>query len=142
MKGLISICLIVALLAGCTAVRVSELAKRHNIQHVCIEENKKVKVRDFLPVLEEGFNKHLITTEVYSGKKPDHCLYKVTYTALRSWDMVTYLSHAEVRIYKRDSKVAEAEYHLRGKGGFALTKFAGVRRKMMPVMDKLLSEYP
>jgi len=35
-----------------------------------------------------------------------------------------------------------AEYHLRGGGGYALTKYEGTGTKMKPVMDQLLAEYP
>jgi hypothetical protein len=112
-----------------------------HVESVCIERNPKVEVTDFVDVLREGFQRHGISTEVYLGERPSHCGYKLTYTALRSWDMAPYLSHAEIRLYRDDDLVAEAEYHLRGKGGYAMTKWQGTRTKMTPVLDQLLADY-
>lgn len=65
----------------------------------------------------------------------------MTYTALRSWDFTPYLSHAELRMFKGDERVAYAEYHLTGKGGFDFSKWDSVRSKMTPVVEELLSQY-
>lgn len=127
------------LASGCTAVRVQSLDASEPMLHVCIQENPKVAVEDFVDVLREGFDRHAISTEVFkANNRPAHCEYVLTYTALRSWDMGPYLSHAELRIDKRGRAVASAEYHLRGKGGLSLTKWAGTKAKMDPVIDELL----
>jgi hypothetical protein len=128
-------------LASCTAVDVSQVDRAHNLTHVCIEENPKVIVVDFVSTLEEAFEQHLITTELYRGVKPSHCEFNLTYTALRSWDITPYLSHAELRLYRGAQRVGYADYHLRGKGGLSLMKWASVESKMMPVVEKLLAQY-
>jgi hypothetical protein len=107
---------------------------------VCIQENPKVWVSDFLPVLREGFDRHGITTNVYSGTKPENCEYVLTYTALQSWDFVTYLSHAELWLERNGQQIASAEYHLVGKGGLSLMKWQGTKTKMDPVIDDLLRQ--
>ena len=112
------------------------------VKNVCIESNPKVVVSDFVDVLREGFLRHGISTEVYDELLPSHCQFKLTYTALRSWDIVPYLSVAEFWLYRGDDLVAQAKYHLKGKGGLALTKFRGTRKKMNPVIDQLLAGYP
>jgi hypothetical protein len=91
-----------------------------------------------LSVLRDGFERHGISTEVHSGEAPSTCEFILTYTARQSWDFVTYLSHAELRIEQQGRTVASAEYHLRGKGGFSLLKWQGTRTKMDPVIDELL----
>lgn len=53
--------------------------------------------------------------------------------------MKPYLSHAELQLHRAGQQVASAEYHLRGKGGFSLTKWAGTKSKMDPVIDELLA---
>jgi hypothetical protein len=137
--GLMIVCIFV--LVSCTSVKVTPLDKSYKLSHVCIENNKEVIVKDFLGVVENGFQDRSISTEVYSGEIPKHCKYVLKYTALQSWDMALYLSHAELSLFKDSSRIAYAEYHLRGKGGFSLVKWASVESKMKPVINKLLAQY-
>lgn len=133
--------LLAIMFSGCTAVDVKQVDSSHNIYHVCIENNPRVIVAGFVDTVEEVFHDYLITTEVYSGKIPDHCQYRLTYTALRSWDFSPYLSHAELRLFKGHERIGYAEYHLRGKGGLALNKWASVKSKMTPVVNQLLAQH-
>ena len=128
------------LISGCTSVVVKPVDPALNMQFVCIQKNPKVQVDDFIPVLRDGLSRHGVASEVFSGQKPKKCEYILTYTALRSWDIATYLSHAELRIEKEGRLIASAEYHLNGKGGLSLTKWAGTREKMDPVIDQLFSQ--
>lgn len=127
--------------AGCTAVQVTPLDRSYNVSHVCIEDNPKVIVAGFTETVSDIFQEHGITTETYSGQTPERCEFKLAYTALRSWDISPYLSHAELRLFKGNDRIAYAEYHLRGKGGFALNKWASVESKMTPVVKELLAQY-
>lgn len=107
---------------------------------MCIEENPKVQVSDFVPVLQEGFARHGIETQLYAKIPREQCAYVVTYTARRSWDMAPYLSTAEIVILgPRRQTLAKANYHLRGKGGLSLMKWQGTKSKIDPVIDELLS---
>jgi hypothetical protein len=128
------------LLTACTSVTVKRPDPALSIKHVCIQENPKVWVSDFLPVLREGFDRHGISTNVYSGTKPENCEYVLTYTALQSWDFAPYLSHAELWLDKNGRQVAYAEYHLVGRGGLSLMKWQGTKTKMDPVIDELLQQ--
>jgi hypothetical protein len=135
---------IVLAVVGCTAIQVQPIDRSVNLKHVCIQENPKVIVAEFVTVLRDGFDRHGISTEVFSGSAPDRCEYILTYTALQSWDFSTYLSHAELRLEHKGRKVAYAEYHLRGigtNGGLSLMKWQGTKTKMDPVMDELLKAY-
>ncbi|MDH3613857.1 MAG: Sbal_3080 family lipoprotein [Gammaproteobacteria bacterium] len=127
------------LICACTSVKVQPVDASMPLLHVCIQRNTAVQVGDFLQVLEDGFERHGIGTEIYNGNRPRRCEYVLTYTALRSWDMKPYLSHAELRLLRAGQQVASADYHLRGKGGFSLTKWAGTKSKMDPVIDELLA---
>ncbi|WP_416638534.1 Sbal_3080 family lipoprotein [Pseudomonas sp. OHS18] len=126
-------------LSACTSVRVTPLQSAPNT--MCIEENPKVMVSDFVPVLQQGFARHGIKTQPYATIPWDQCPYVVRYTARRSWDMAPYLSSAELTILgPRRQTLATAAYHLRGKGGLSLMKWQGTKSKMDPVIDELLSE--
>jgi len=138
-KGVLLMCVLV--LAGCTSIDVSKLDASHEVYHVCIKDNPDVVVGNFLGVVQNGFMRHGITTEVYTGDRPPYCEYHMTYTALKTWDMATYMHHAELRLFRENAQVGYAEYHLNGKGGLKLNKWAGVDSKMDPVIDRLLSDY-
>jgi len=132
---------IVLALVGCTSIQVQPIDRSVNLKHVCIQDNPKVVVADFVTVLRDGFDRHGISTEVFSGSTPERCEYILTYTALQSWDVSTYLSYAELRMESKGRKIASAEYRLRGKGGLSLMKWQGTKAKMDPVIDELLKAY-
>ena len=135
------ICVGFLLLTGCTSVKIEQLDPTMQVSHVCIKDNPKVIVHDFLPVVQKGFKRHGITTEVYKSNIPNYCEYNLTYTALKTWDMAMYMHHAELWLYRDKENIAYAEYHLNGKGGLALNKWASVDSKMDPVINQLLSGY-
>jgi hypothetical protein len=141
MTKLVLILLAIGSLAACTSIHVQPMAKTADLQHVCIQDNPKVQVSDFVPVLQAGFSRHGISTEVFSGEMPAHCEYLMTYTARRSWDFAPYLVDAELWMMRDGRQVAYAQYHLKGKGGFSLSKWAGTKSKMDPVIDQLLVSY-
>lgn len=126
---------------GCTAVTVKPVDPSLAINYVCIENNPRVIVTDFVDVLRDGFNRHGIATELTSGGRLRQCEYVLRYTALQSWDMAKYLSHAELRLESNGRQIASADYHLKGKGGFSLTKWGDTKTKMDPVIDELLAGY-
>lgn len=126
-------------LAACTNVKVRPVDQGIAIKHVCIHLNPAVRVADFVMVMEDGFQRHGISTETFSDKAPARCRYQVEYTALRSWDFSPYLSHAEIRIVENGMSIASATYHLNGKGGLDLGKWKGTPSKIGPVMDQLLA---
>ncbi|HEU0152504.1 MAG TPA: Sbal_3080 family lipoprotein [Arenimonas sp.] len=126
------------LLAGCTTVQVSQVdTRQHAIDRVCIERNTKVAVNDFLPVLEQGFMRHGIATEVHDAPLPERCEYTLYYTAERGWDVTPYLDFAVLRLSRKGTTIGTANY--RHSGGFGLNKWAGTASKMDPVIDQLLT---
>jgi hypothetical protein len=139
MRKFLSIALFAATLSACTTVQVTPINPDLALLHVCIKENPRVQVADFVQTLTEGFARHGVTSEVFSGKKPAHCEFVLNYTALRSWDVAPYLSHAELRITREGRQVAAATYHLEGKGGLSLMKWEGTKTKMDPVIDQLFA---
>lgn len=128
-------------MSACTQIDVEPLAKTDAIKHICIEDNPKVIVRDFVPVVQAGLKRHGIESSIVYQGLPAHCEYSLRYTALRSWDIGTYLSHAELSVHQRGRQIASATYHLTNKGGFSLMKWQGTKTKMDPVIDELLAAY-
>ena len=131
--------LAVAVAGGCTAVDVKPLDSSVQLDHVCIELNSRVQVSDFVSVLEDGFERHGISTQVVSGDASRRCEFVLYYTALRSWDLKPYLSVAELRLRQNRQLIASADYHLRGKGGLSVMKWNSTESKIGPVIDKLLA---
>lgn len=129
-------------LSGCTTKTINPISKKHHILHICIQSNPKVIVGDFIPVVEDVFQNHNITTEIYYKDMPNTCKVKLTYTALQSWDFTLYLSHAEIRVYKEKQRIGYAEFHeVAGGMSLSLNKWASVKNKMTPILNDLLIEY-
>lgn len=126
-------------ITGCTSINVRPVDNVASIQNVCIVRNPKVIVSDFIPVLQDGFNRHNVSTTVVEQDQASSCDVTLTYTALRSWDFKPYISHAELRLWRSGRQIGSADYHLKGKGGFALTKWGSTKEKMDPVIDQLLT---
>jgi len=130
--------LVFLILNSCTSINVKPVAAGVVITNVCVEINPKVIVADFLPVVRSGFDRHGIHTKIVSRPAPQECEYVLSYTAFKTWDLTLYLHHAELKLESKGKIIASAEYHLKGQGGLALTKFKSTKEKMTPVIDKLL----
>lgn len=128
--------------AGCTSIQVQPIDPSLAPKYICIRENPAVQVADFVPVIRARLSSHDIRTDVFSSAVPAGCQYVLTYTALRSWDLVPFLSHAEVYLSHNGRQVATGTFHLRGKGGYALTKYDSTEKKMDPVIDQLIGAAP
>ncbi|MEM1144095.1 MAG: Sbal_3080 family lipoprotein [Pseudomonadota bacterium] len=128
--------------SACTSVDVKPLNAQSDPDLICIEENDKVIVGDFLSVVQTRIEDHGILTDVFPEKAAEYCDYVLTYVALQTWDMGTYMHHAELRLLYQGRRVAYAEYHLKGKGGLSLMKWKSTKSKMEPVVDELLGKTP
>lgn len=127
-------------LAGCTNVKVEPVASQYNISQLCIEENPKVVVGDFVDGLQTLLRKHSIESQLYAAPVPASCEYRLTYTAIRSWDFLPYLSDATVQLFKGNQQIGSGQYHLTGEGAFNPFKRATIEEKMAPVVNQLLGQ--
>nr|WP_320014158.1 Sbal_3080 family lipoprotein [uncultured Desulfobacter sp.] len=133
---------ILFLLSGCTAVTVNPVDRTLDINHVCIKDcSEECFDKRMLYLIQDGFQRHGITTEVYNGELPPECKYNVTYSCERARDKANYLRYAEIRIYRGNSQIGSVEYQLKGKGGFALNKWADTKLEIDPLIDELLSGF-
>ncbi len=130
-----------AIVAGCTSIDVHPVSTKEQITQVVIRKNSKVAVSDFLEVLQDGFKRHGIATRVVEDDAELKDEYVLNYVAYRNWDMAPYLTDATISIDRNGRRVAEAEYHLKLKGGLSLTKWQGTKTKMDPVIDQLLASF-
>lgn len=142
MKKLVFVSGFALLATACTSVQVAPVNKAElpNIQHVCIVNNPKVIIDDFVPVIQQRLQHHNIQSRVVNQANKQGCHYTLHYSAKRSWDFTPYLSWAEVKLQQGQTTLATAEYSLKGKGGLSLTKWASVESKMTPVIDQLLGK--
>ena len=125
-------------LSACTAVNVQPLTTEHPVQRICIVKNRAVTISDFVPTIQERLQYHGVLSTVVEDNRSLDCEYQLRYTARRSWDITPYLSQAELTLWYEGKQIAKANYHLRGKGGLSLVKWASVPSKMNPVIDALL----
>ena len=128
-------------LSACTSISVQPVDPALNVQHVCIQENTAVIIDDFVEYLQDDFARYGITTEVIGNQRPRHCEYVLSYTARRSWDMTPYMSTADLTLTRNGHRIGSANYYLKGKGGFSLSKYASTESKLDNVVDQLLANY-
>src|SRR5580698_8332366 len=110
---------------GCTSVDVRPIPASAKLDKVCIQFNSEVNVEDFVPVVQEGFFNHGISSIVYHSEKPASCEFTMNYTVNRSWDLVPYMVDAQMNINRDNDFIGSGHYHLNGNGGLDLGKFAG-----------------
>ncbi len=128
---------------GCTSVNVQPIKNQVQITHVCVKDGKDMCFDgEMMGVIRDGFGRHGITTQVYSGDLPSECEYNLSYMCNQTWDMAMYMHHAELRLYQTHYQIGYAEYHLNGGGGLSLMKWQNAKTKMDPVIDELLQNYP
>ncbi|MDR2259548.1 MAG: Sbal_3080 family lipoprotein [Azoarcus sp.] len=137
MKKTVALLAAVTTVTACTSVDVTAVDPSLDMRHVCIQENPQVMLKTFIQVLEDGLARNGLTSETFSRETPPHCEFVLTYTALRAWDIGPYMSHAELVIWHNGKRLAEATYHLVGKGGFSLMKWQSTKTKIDPVIDQL-----
>lgn len=127
-------------LAGCNSMEVRQARPTQPLGLVCIQFNPAVAVRDFVEVLQAGFDRHGLRSQVINTPPGPECDASVTYTAERSWDFVPYLSLAELHLWQGGVEIGGVYY--RHRNGMSLVKWSGTDTKMDPLIDELLAAVP
>jgi hypothetical protein len=65
------------ILNGCTSMDVKPIPASAKLERICIEFNSEVNVDDFVPVVQEDFFSHGITSVVYRSARPTNCPFRV-----------------------------------------------------------------
>jgi len=121
-------------------VRVTAVDPRYKpIRRVCIEQNRKVMVEDFVDVVEEGFRRHGIATAVYDPPVPAECGFRSDLHGPQG------LGHGAVHEVRRATSARwstdDRSATYKHRGGFGFNKWASTESKMRPVIDELLAAY-
>lgn len=134
---------IISVLSGCSITKnVSSAASE--IQPgdtVCIEVNPRVTEPDILNVIEQSIIENGFFAEVHT-KNPESCELKLTYVAYRKWDFSSFLSKANIKLYKQNRLIGSVEYQtpngIFGGGGANPAKWGSTESKISPLMAELL----
>jgi hypothetical protein len=121
---------------------VRPIAASAKVDKICIKFNEEVNVDDFVPVMQEDFFNHGITSVVFKADKPTTCEFTLNYTVDHWWDLAPYMVDAQMTVNKDDAFIGSAHYHLAGHGGFSLMKWEGTHAKIDSVLDEMLRNYP
>jgi len=144
-KGLLATMFALLSLAvvGCNSYDVRPMKYDPMLKTVTVVQNPRVRVTDFLNVMEDEFCARGIGVKVENeGYVAKNGEYVVTYDAHRSWDISPYLSEASVRVKKDNHVVGSGHYRHTGGGmSLSLWKWEGTRKKMAPLYEKLLREW-
>ncbi|MCP4669167.1 MAG: hypothetical protein GY849_22760 [Deltaproteobacteria bacterium] len=139
-SGLLAIVSILLLGSSCATYKANRVDTQvHPIKCICIKENPRVRVGDFLHAMENGFDSHGIVTEIHDGPLPATCKYSATYTALQAWDFTLYLKYAEIRLKHGRDTIGFASYRQRGgSASLALNKWKNTESVVDRLIDGLL----
>lgn len=141
MKKLLAIGILGISITGCTSIQVknNEGFQPQAVKQICVINNPKVIIAGFNDSIVRSFARYNINARVYpENSKPALCETTMDYTALRTWDFVTYMSYAKFTLMKEGRIVSEAEFRLKGNGGFALNKWRSTDTKVDELVDVLV----
>ena len=143
MKKFILFVGLLAMLVGCNTYDVRALRYDPEMNQVTVIQNPKVRVSDFVNVLEDAFvDRGVKVKHAPSGYSASPSEYTVDYSALQSWDFTTYLADATVAVRKGNNLVGRGHYHhIGGSCSLSLFKWQGTKKKMTPLYDELLKNY-
>jgi len=129
--------LLLVFIAGCMSTDKKSMKWKSAMHSICVKDNQKVMVPDFLNTIETVFENKGIKTIIVDGDFPDSCKYTLHYTLLQGWDINTYLSYAEFKIYKDDVLIAYTIY--KEPVGRRANKWDSTRNQLTPVLLRLLA---
>lgn len=81
---------------------------------------------------EKGFS----VRPLAAGSAPNRCALSTTYTGIWRWDLLLYMSYADIRVYEHGRQVGQAEYDARWGGGRP-DKFISAENKIAELTDQL-----
>lgn len=142
-KNILVIAVITFVFSGCTSIKINNQNgfNPNSLQQVCVIDNPQVTVPGFNESIIQAFSKHNVQAKLYPfNSKPQLCQTVMRYTALRSWDVVTYLSYAKFTLERDGRILSEAEFRLKGKGGMALNKWRSTDKKVQELVDQLMEK--
>ncbi|WP_089604987.1 Sbal_3080 family lipoprotein [Acinetobacter piscicola] len=140
-KKLFTVGIFALTLNACTSIQVknNDGFQPQSVKQICVIHNSKVTIDGFEQSIIRSFRRYNINARIYpENSKPVMCETTMNYTALRSWDFVTYLTYAKFTLMKQGRIVSEAEFRLKGKGGLALNKWRSTDTKVDELVEQLV----
>ncbi len=127
-------------LCGCTITQTASPVSfpQSDARQLCVIEDPEV-FDDFLAAYRAALETKGFAVKILDAGSPvTSCPLTSTYYALRSWDFVTYLSHAVIVVYRDGMKAGEALYDA-PKAGFALNFriYESTGSKVTTMVDQL-----
>ena len=140
-----SIIAAMTLIAGCSIqTAVQPIPPQTSISEICILENPKVIISDFLPVVQESISSHGLRCSVYR-QVPSDCVYVLDYVAYQRWDFTLFMSEASIKLYRDKKLVGSVSYQtptgIFGGGAYP-AKWKSTKEKLDPLLDELFKYYP
>ena len=134
------------LIAGCAIeTLVQPVPLQKSITEICILENTKVIISDFLQVVQDGISRHGLRSSVYR-EMPNDCVYVLEYVAYQRWDFTLFMSEAMIRLYRDKQLIGSISYKtptgIFGGGGANPAKWKSTKEKLDPLLDELFKYYP
>ena len=83
------------------------------------------------------FEKHNVTLTTYEGQRPQNCRIHGNYTANWNWDLKTYISYAEIRLFEGERPVGLIEFDAHR--NVTLDKFGSIETRLGPMIDRLFT---
>lgn len=127
-------------LSGCTITQTANPVSlpETDAREICVIRDPRV-FDEFLPTYKAALERKGFSVQLLEpGSAVGSCPLTSTYTALRSWDFVTYMSHAIITVYRDGAKAGEALYDA-PKAGFAMTFriYESTDSKIATMVDQL-----
>ena len=131
--------------SGCTITQTAQPVslRDDDTKQMCVIEDPRV-FDAFLPAYRSALESRGLSVRMLAPDSPlASCPMTSTYYALRSWDFVTYMSHAVVVVYRDGTKAGEALYDA-PKAGFSMTTriYETTESKISTMVDQLFPTLP
>lgn len=129
---------IFVILSGCS-ISTTIKPVDSKISSLCILRNPKVLMDGFLPELKTQIEQYNISTIIVDDYSNSECKTKLEYTANWRWDIVMYLSYAELNVYENSTLLGRAIYDARWGSGRP-DKFGPTANKLKTLTNPLFKK--
>lgn len=130
-------------LGGCTSIQVKNANgfQPQAVKQLCLIKNPAVVINGFEDSVIRSLGRYNINATLYpANSSPSNCQTTMDYTALRTWDIVPYMSYSKLTLKQNGRIVSDAEFKLKGKGGLALNKWRSTDKKVDELVDVLVGK--
>ncbi len=137
MYALISSILVIIIFSGCTIKQeIKPVKNMDNNKTLCIIENPPVR-EGFLDTMQENLLSKGYNIKIIQNNQTKYdCPIEITYIGKWSWDLAIYLAYANIKVYKNNNLIGEANYDST-KASMTFSKFVNGNDKINELLDLL-----